>query len=401
MLLRRFVSVAFKDLRRGFSLGLILLLIVPSFFVMNFVSESLVMTDARQYVYDNIYPWDILIVNWYPYGNSTSGNMSVLAEEIRHVRGVKYVIYPESITYDGWAKVNGKSYFLNIQGVNITDPKFPKPRYLVSGEFFESNYEFSVIVDTVGAKLFEELGIFKGVGNNKTIIDLGIPEENVSIKFSLKGIIDNPIHPGHEEEQLNLTSGIDIYIPVGAFNEIFTIYKKNEGFKYGITYFPAIKVVVNNPDEVDEVAQRIKDKYPGVVLNVRSHVIENLKARIAFETLVVILLVAPIIIFLMAWDVKKRKWEISTLKVFGWGRKHVVLYNLIRVSVIGVLAGFFGLAIPVVLGWFFFGFMMGTLYLFLIFLPYQLAIVTGISIIFSIPAVILAYNVSPEEAVRA
>jgi len=259
LLLLKIASLSLKDCRRKISIAILILLTVSSIFVSAFVVENLIDTIDKQYSVDENYPWDISIVAWHPYGNESLGNMSLLAELVKDVEGVKYVIYPDIIFYEGWIRYKHKSYFLAIHGVNISDPIFPRPRYLIAGEFFSSNNESAVIMNNVGVKLLEKVGLFRGLGDNKTFLDLGPPGGNSSFEFVLKGIVGIPGDVGDEEDVLKLTNGIDIYIPIGKYNELFKVYKRSGSLR--LHWLPAIDIVVKDKDKTKEIATKIKNKF--------------------------------------------------------------------------------------------------------------------------------------------
>jgi len=73
LLVKEIFKISFKDLKRKSSIVILILLIIPSIYISVFVAYNLVETDVDKYYKDRGFPADIIVYNWFPYGNSTLG----------------------------------------------------------------------------------------------------------------------------------------------------------------------------------------------------------------------------------------------------------------------------------------------------------------------------------------
>jgi len=390
MLLRRKMIVfILKDIKRKSSIAVLALLIISSFYIGGFISSFIIEIEAEKYWHDQSWPADIHII-WWEYGN-----FSEIIEGVNDIEGVKWSVYPAGINFFERIKYGDKRYTLYVTWCNVEDPIFPSPKYIVEGEFFKSNNETSVILESIGKQLLIDIGEYKGLGENGTVIDLDV------MNLTIAGIISNVLIMGREEAYLKLTNIIFVYVPLNTYLEIYETLSKNEStMGSSIDIDPTIYVKVEEGYDIEEVADRIRERYPGVSLETRLEAKRAEQEVLLRGTLYTAIMIYALSAAVMVWDIKNRNYEIAMLKAMGWRRRHMLELFVLRYVIFGLISGLAGLIVGFILSSLMLAPTLYYAYLFILYLPYQVLLTTTFTVLFSIPATIKAYNISAESVIR-
>ncbi|MHA1616159.1 MAG: hypothetical protein ACTSX9_02505 [Candidatus Njordarchaeales archaeon] len=213
MTMLRLWRFAIKDLKRKASIAIIILFLIPSWSILANVSQLFVETPDEKYIWELQWPADIEA------GMKNASETPILLKKLKEIEGIKWYVYPSEIDLWNWLSYEERNYSLCVHWCNVDDPTFPSPEFLIEGRFFRSNYERTVIIENIGLQLLKDLGLYKGLGENRTIICLRAfnPIENVTVVFNLTliGVIANPATIGEEELHLRLSNTINIFLSLG------------------------------------------------------------------------------------------------------------------------------------------------------------------------------------------
>jgi len=385
-----------KDLRRKSSIAVFILLIVSSFFVSIVIRNLIIYTEADEYWDLQMWPTEIIV---HPLGDVE--DFPVIEEAIREIEGVKWTVYPAKIYFSGKFRYQNRSYYLELSWCNVEDITFPHPKFIVRGRFFESNYENSVIIESIGEQLLKDIGEYKGIGENKTMLDLGVAS------LPIVGVITNQLMNGREEAYLDLTDIIAVYAPLGTYLKLYKAISQlnfTERAELKVDFEYAINVKVKEGYDIDMVANRIKSKYPhGVVVETVTEYEKSYHELLVESTLYPTLIGYILSVFIMIWEIRRKTNEISLLKVLGWRRNDILKFFIMRYTIFGIISSILGLSISLLLSSLIM-FSIPNLYMiylfFVVMLPIQICIATSLTVISSLPAIIKAYNVSAEKVLR-
>ncbi len=402
---------AIKDLKRKASIAIIILFLIPSWSILANVSQLFVETPDEKYIWELQWPADIEA------GMKNASETPILLKKLKEIEGIKWYVYPSEIDLWNWLSYEERNYSLCVHWCNVDDPTFPSPEFLIEGRFFRSNYERTVIIENIGLQLLKDLGLYKGLGENRTIICLRAFNliENVTVVFNLTliGVIANPATIGEEELHLRLSNTINIFLPLGTYLDFFN--KTFLGGRYWAAdfrpgnmdwewyFFPTAWIKVKKGYDVEEVAENIRRSIPGVIVRARTKSeksrIKWLLYRLGVALIISYALLGSIIIL----DMYINQSQISMLKVLGWQQSHMVKWFMLKYLTIGILDTFLvlifpGLTIGLLLG---FSFTWYSLYIYLVHLPYYLAFMILASLLLGLPAMIMGYRISAESAIRS
>jgi len=381
---KQFLKLSLKEIRRKrVIVGLLLILIVPSFLFCILLSQIFLFRLSEEYSSRIAWPGEIMV------SNITEQDVAPIEE----VDGVRYVVFPGWIDLFGLEYFN-RSYVVTILWYNVEDPTTLHPKFLIKGELPKSNNECSVVLDSIAAALFEEIGFGCDIGEK--IIILGK-------EFEVKGIVGSPFVRGGEKKTL-ITGGnvVFIFVPLGVFKELAFIARNDLEYSQVAEPVDLAYVRVEDFSSVDEVANNIRKVVPrGAHV---STMVEEKKEYIRWvyvTNLPVILTCYIMAGVLMLWEVKHAKKQILTLKSLGWERERILKLLVTRNSILGFLSS--------VIGWVFivnfiiFSLRYVNLYLLMnLFLAFPMVFVFSVSatLIFSIPSIIRVYKLNVEEALK-
>ncbi|MGQ4833902.1 MAG: hypothetical protein ACP6IS_08390 [Candidatus Asgardarchaeia archaeon] len=392
MNIRKVFKALLKKLIRKRSIFIVLLLIFSTNNLTAYLFGQAVYSYVNEYSTAREWPTEIIV-----YRNGP-GNLSNVVEKINNIDGVKWFVYPGGGVYifDAF-NYNEMKYTLQIMWCNVSDPTFPHPKYLVEGRFFKNNYENAVIVETIGRRLFEHLGIFKEY--EKSILNLSIFGFNVSLTFV--GAVSSILIEGREDYYLRVSNTIFLYVPINVYYELYNETKILCVTTRKIVPGPQLMYVkVKDGYNINEVIKEIKNLDPTVGVASVNDAKENLEVEYTIA-LVIALILFGVASLVMIWDVVTDKEYISLLKVLGWTKWNVLALYILTYLIYGVLASSLGLLVNFLDN--FLGAPPGPRLLNLLlttFIPLHYSVGISTALIFSIPAIIKVYKVSAESLLR-
>jgi len=394
MSLKNLFSMALKDLRRKSSIAVLILLSISSIFLFIILRWNFVRTLADEYFDRKYWPAEIEIY-WYENESGIPVDLGSIVDDVREIEGVKWVVYPGggiSISYA--FNYSGEDYYLEIGWCNVEDPTFPHPKFVVDGRFFKSNEEKSLIIEMPGRKLLEDLGLYHGIGTKVQIL---------GVNLTIIGVIGNPLYSGREERCLKLTNVISFYVPLNVYLNLTSIaLSPPYSGSINVDVSKKICVKVEEGYSVDEVAEKIREKFPGIEI---STVTESERSWLRSATLNY--LIQALISYLlsgviMLWSVKYREKEIFLFKALGWRIKDILKFFTLRAIILGVFSSTIGpflLLVTEILP--VFAINLYIIYVILLTLPLLLPTVILTVLIFSLPSIYLVYRLSSGEYIRS
>ena len=403
---------AIKDLKRRASIAIIILFLIPSYFILSGVSQFFVETLDEKYLWGLVWPADIEA------GMKNVSETPILLEKLKEIDGIKWYVYPSEITLSNWLSYEGRNYTLSVRWCNVDDPTFPSPEFLIEGRFFKSNYERAAIIDNIGLQLLKDLRLYKGLGENGTIMCLRAfnPIENITVVLNLTliGVIASPTTIGQEETYLREhTNTILIFLPLATYLDFFN--RTFLGGRYSAAdfrpgnmdwewhFFPTVSIKVKESYDIEKVAEDIRQSVPGVVVMTRTETKKASAIRLLYKLSIVLAISYALLASIIILDIRINQSQISMLKVFGWQRSHIVKWFMFKYLIIGILDSFLvvifpGQIIGLLLG---FPFTWYSLYIYLVHLPYYLAFMILASLLLGLPATIMGYRIGAESAIRS
>ena len=216
--------------------------------------------------------------------------------------------------------------------------------------------------------------------------------------MSVIGIIAPPILIGREEEYLKLTNIINIYVPLRTYMSLVQKIK-TQNYGRNATIEGEIYVKVKEGYSVEDVAEEIRNTYPGISVFTNLEEKRSLSQMALQVTLVNAGIPYVLAAIVMLWDVRHNESKTALLKVLGWRRKDIVKLFILKYLLMGIISGLLGLALS------FTSFITMPPNLYVIsqvvtFIPIQSLLGASTAVLFAMPAVIKAYNVSAEKVMR-
>ena len=417
MILSSFIRFVLKDinLKNKGILAVLLLMIIPSLNTYNFVAEGVVKDISIQYTHDLLNPSDIMVsleLNGF-YGDRW-GIYQNVTNIIREVYGVEWVGWPWKVTYMP-RNSTMNYYWYDFIWCNVSDPVFPKPKYVVEGRFFSSNNEKAVLLDRQAFLYFKKINKISKVGDEiKLVFKYVFPDNGTEIiadfEYTVVGVVSSPSMDALGASVIEKTGFAgNIILPIETFMSFLEeLYVKF--FKRGVydlfTLVPIILVKVKKDFDIDTIAADIKEavmeRYPwiGITLTIMENHWRSYIAREFQKTLVFIIVSFVFIASILYWDVGTRRRLISQLRIMGWKRIHVVLFFILRYVILASLGSFIG---AIVVTMFIVSLGVNPLYFFYIIVTYYPVVALvyiAITLLFSLPALIRAYSLNPERVIR-
>lgn len=381
---RKYFKLSLKEIgKKRVIVGLLLILLIPSFFFCMMILNLFLFKLSEEYDTRLAWPAEIMIYN--------ITEQDVVT--IERLDGVKWTVFPGWIDLFGIEYLN-RSYVVTILWYNVEDPTTLHPKFLVKGELPKSNGEYSVILDSIAATLFEEIGFKCTIGEKLTILGK---------EFTVKGIVGDPyIRGGERRYLLSGSNVVFIFVPLGVFKELAFITRDDPEYSQVAYPMDLAYVRVEDCSLVDKVVSDIREIVPP-----GAHVYtvtEEKRTTIywIYSTFLPIILACYIIAgIVMMWEVKHAKKYILTLKSLGWERMSILKIFAMRNSILGILSSIIGWLIMFNL--LIFSLKYINLYILVnMFLAFPIVLVFAISatLIFSIPSIVKTYRLSVEEALK-
>ena len=384
-------KIATKSVTQKSSIVVLILLSISMYYLGGYVGSEVVFSYTQEYWTQKNWPTEIKIYKT----TDTHYNFSAIVNNISNFEGVKWYVYPGGgilIRNDSY-KYNGEQYYLEIKWCNVEDPTFPNSKYLIEGNFFRTNSENTIILESVGKQFFKDLGLYKGLGKNKTVLSV------LGFNMSVIGIIASPILIGREEGYLKLTNVIDIYVPLHTYMRIVQKIK-TQNYENNATINGGIYVKVKEGYDVEKVAEKIRNTYPGINVFTISEEKRILSRMFLQMTLINAGIPYVLATIVMLWDVKHNESKTALLKVLGWRRRDILKLFILKYFLMGIVGGLLGLALS------FTSFItmppnLYIIYQVVMFIPIQILLGASTALLFAIPAVIKAYSVNAEKVMRS
>lgn len=329
MALRKLMHMITKDVKRKYSMAMLILLTYSSLFLGIIITNIYVHTLMDEYIDGHSWPTEIQIYGW---ENHSPEELGDIVDEIRNIDGVKWVVYPGGgIMIDYAFKYNDENYHLEICWCNVEDPTFPHPKFLVEGRFFKSNNENAIIVESIGKKLLEDLKLFRGTGTTKVQI--------LGVNMTIIGVISSPAIYGAEELLLKGTSIISFYVPLETYLNLVSIARQAPyGGSLNVYVSGGINVKVYENYSVDEVVNKIRKKFPGIELCTVTESERKFHRAVFMSGIRHVILGYLLASVVMVWDVRHRRREIVFLKALGWRVKDILKFFTLRNTFLGFLS---------------------------------------------------------------
>jgi len=386
--------MALKDLRRKSSIAVLILLSISSIFLFIILRWNFVHTLADEYFDRKYWPAEIEI-DWYENESGIPVDLGSIVDDIREIEGVKWVVYPGGGVSISYAfNYSGKDYYLEISWCNVEDPTFPHPKFVVDGRFFKSNDEHALIIEMPGRKLLEDLGLYHGIGTKVQIL---------GVNLTIIGVIGNPLYSGREEQYLKLTNTINFYVPLNVYLNLTSI-------ALGPPYIGSINVDVSKRIcvrveegySVDEVAEKIEERFPGIRMSTITESERSWLRSVTLDCLIQALISYLLSGIMMMWSVRYDKKKIFLLKALGWRVRDILGFFTLRNVILGVFSAVVGTFLTLVVGILPAPYInLYIVYTILLPLPLLLPMVILAVLIFSLPSIYLVYRLSSGEYIRS
>lgn len=390
---RKLLSMALKDLKRKSSIAVMILLSISSTFLFIILRWNFIYTLSDEYFDRKYWPAEIEIYNGYENESGVPIDLGSIVDDIRGIEGVKWVVYPGGGISIGYAlNYSGKNYYLVIHWCNVEDPTFPHPKFMVEGRFFRSNEEKALIIEMPGKKLLEDLGLYQGIGTKVQML---------GVNLTIIGVIGNPLFHGYEKKYLELTNDIDFYVPLNTYLNLTSIALSPPYVgSLNVDVIKTIYVRVKEGYSVNEVAEKIREKFPGIGISTvedeRSW-LRSATLQFLIQALVSYLLCGAV----MLWSVKYREKEIFLFKALGWRITDILKFFAVRSVILGLFSSIIGpflLLVTEILP--VFAINLYIIYVILLTVPLLIPTVVLVVFIFSLPSIYLVYRLSSGEYLR-
>jgi len=360
--------------------------------VLAFFSSQVVYSFVNDYHEERMWPAEIEILP-----SETLTNYSYLdyvAEHVNEIEGVKWSVYPGGgILVSNMFSYNDESYYLFIMWCNVDDLTFPNQKYLIEGRLFDSNNESSIIVENMVKRLLEKLNIYHGIGKNKTTLQI------LDFNLTLVGVIADPRTVNVEDYYLQLGNTLYAWVPLDTY---MALVQKTYNLTSGIALASStIYVKVKEGFDVEDVAKRICMRFTQI--KVRTY--KDYKSFILIQYLQMFFMfgLVPLMLFGLTifWDINHNAYKIALLKALGWKRRDVAKYLLLKYGFSGALAGAIGMILSIIPIPFILFANTYVLFLFIGYFPIQIILMAILTVIFALPAIYKAYNMSTEALLRS
>ena len=388
------LSMAMKDLKRKVNIAILVLLSISFIFLFIIVRANFIHTLSDEYWYRKDWPAEIEIY-WYENESGIPVDLGSIVDDVREIEGVKWVVYPGggiSISYA--FNYSGEDYYLEIGWCNVEDPTFPHPKFVVDGRFFKSNEEKSLIIEMLGKKLLEDLGLYHGIGTRVQIL---------GVNLTIIGVIGNPMLYGGEEQYLKLTNVINFYVPLDVYLNLTSIALSPPYIgSINVDVLKTICVKVEEGYSVDEVAEKIRERFPGIEISTVTESERSWLRSVTFESLIQALISYLLSGIMMMWSVRYDKKKIFLLKALGWRVRDILGFFTLRNVILGVFSAVVGTFLTLVVGILPAPYInLYIVYTILLPLPLLLPMVILAVLIFSLPSIYLVYRLSSGEYIRS
>ncbi|MHA1471147.1 MAG: ABC transporter permease [Candidatus Asgardarchaeia archaeon] len=384
---RVFTRIIMKEMKRKTTIVVFILLSISSYHVLAFFSSQVVYSFVNDYHEERMWPAEIEILP-----SETLTNYSYLdyvAEHVNEIGGVKWSVYPGGgILVSNMFSYNDESYYLFIMWCNVDDLTFPNQKYLIEGRLFDSNNESSIIVENMAKRLLEKLNMYHGMGKNKTTLQI------LDFNLTLVGVIADPRTVNVEDYYLQLGNTFYAWVPLDTY---MALVQKTYNLTSGIASASStIYVKVKEGFDVEDVAKRIRMRFTQI--EVKTY--KDYKSFILMQYLQMFFMfgLVPLVLFGLTifWDINHNAYKIALLKALGWKRRDVAKYLLLKYGFSGALAGAIGMILSIIPIPFILFANTYVLILFLGYFPIQIIMMSILTVIFALPAVYKAYNMSTE-----
>ena len=416
MLISGFLRLAFRNLglKNKSSLAVLFLMVIPAFSTYSYVADAIVQDINVRYVHDLYASGDIVVFYGFNYSaGEREGIIFNVTDVVRSVEGVEWAVAPRSIYY---LPLNGSFYWYQFLWCNVSDPVFPKPEYVVEGEFFSSNDENAVLLDRQAFLYFKSIGRISGVGDVLGFTFRHVFWNNgseivVSFSYVVKGVVSSPAMDalGSSITERNGFAG-NIIMPVNTFLKFFyVLYEKfwRRGVYDVLTPDSAIVVRVKSGYNVDAVAKEIKrvvsERFPNgeVLVYIPERTWQRTVEKEFREMVTYLVFSFALIAGILFWDVGTRKRLILLLRVMGWKRKHILILFVFRYVILAVLgslvAAFVTAGIYVLFGVSFAKILLVLVRYYFLTVAVVYVLVT---LVFSVPALLRVYGLDLEKVLR-
>ncbi len=388
------LSMAMKDLKRKVNIAILVLLSISFIFLFIIVRANFIHTLSDEYWFRKDWPAEIEIY-WYENESGIPVDLGSIVDDVREIEGVKWVVYPGggiSISYA--FNYSGEDYYLEIGWCNVEDPTFPHPKFVVDGRFFKSNEEKSLIIEMPGRKLLEDLGLYHGIGTKVQIL---------GVNLTIIGVIGNPMLYGGEEQYLKLTNVINFYVPLDVYLNLTSIALSPPYIgSINVDVLKTICVKVEEGYSVDEVAEKIREKFPGIEISTVTESERSWLRSVTFESLIQALISYLLSGIMMMWSVRYDKKKIFLLKALGWRVRDILGFFTLRNVILGVFSAVVGTFLTLVVGILPAPYInLYIVYTILLPLPLLLPMVILVVLVFSLPSIYLIYRLSSGEYIRS
>jgi len=339
------VKFSIKDLKKKSTVVILILVAVNALLISALYRNLFIHSIADEYYEGKLWPTEI-IVN--PSNSNSNYTPAELAEAIKKIEGVSWLV----VNGDGFFAFDafyykGKSYSLILSWCNVKNPTFPNPKFLVEGKFFGQNNEDAIIIESYGQMLLKNIGLNATIGAKISFLDM---------RFTLEGVIANPLEAGREESVLALTNVLHFYVPLETYYRLISCYYNESvcGFEIsqhqitisGLVTPPGdtIYVKVAKGYSVKDIANKIKEISPEATVRT---IVDAKKAEKQYTLSSALSMILPLFVFislLLVWEARHRKNEIAIFKSLGWQFKDLLYFFIIRnviLSLIASLLGFF------------------------------------------------------------